>query len=148
MTKRWEPAFPNLGRWEEHSQPTPVGGQIPRYNCFAFAAGDDMRRWEPDLSMQYYWPTTNRAFTIPAFIEAFQTRRYEVCSGGMLEHGSEKIVFYADRFRIVQHAARQISDGRWISKLGDEEDIIHETPQSLTSVDYGQPICYMKRPIY
>jgi hypothetical protein len=147
MTKSWEPAFPNLGKWEERSLSTHVGGPTPRYNCYAFAAGDDTRRWEPDPSMQYYWPTSNRAFTIPAFIEGYQTRRYEVCSDGVLEDGYEKIVFYVDSSRIVQHAACQISDGRWISKLGDEEDIIHETPQSLASAVYGQPVCYMKRAV-
>jgi len=79
------------------------------------------------------------------FIQAYQTRRYHVCGGGLQERGYEKIVIYADGIGIVRHAARQISDGRWLSKLGDEEDIIHETPQSLASPDYGQPVCYLRR---
>lgn len=147
MAKSWEPAFPHLGKWEEHSPPTLPGGPTPRYNCYAFAAGDNTQRWEPDPANQYYWPPTAlRAYTIPAFIQAYQTRRYEVCGDGMQEGGYEKIVIYAD-IGIVKHAARQISDGRWLSKLGDAEDIIHETPQALAGAVYGQPVCYLMRQV-
>ncbi len=146
MAKSWEPAFPHLGQWEEHSPPTPPLGSIRRYNCYAFAAGDNTQRWEPDPAGQYYWPpSVPREYTIPAFIQAYQTRRYDVCGDGVQERAYEKIVIYANSFGIVQHAARQVYDGRWLSKLGDAEDIIHETPQSLASAIYGQPVCYLKR---
>jgi len=146
MAKWWEAKFPHLGVWECHSPRTPPGGPHPRYNCWAFAAGENTRRWDPDPGNQYYWPpTAPRAYTVSAFIQAYQTRHYEVCGGGLQERGYEKIVIYADGVGIVRHAARQISDGRWLSKLGDEEDIIHETPQSLASPDYGQPVCYLRR---
>jgi hypothetical protein len=96
------------------------------------AAGDNTQRWEPDPAEQYYWPppTIPRAYSVSAFIQAYQTHHYEVCGDGLQERGYEKIVIYADGFGIVRHAARQISDGRWLSKLEDAEDIIHETPQS------------------
>jgi hypothetical protein len=139
MAKSWESEFPHLGKWEEHSK------AARGYNCYAFAAGDDTQRWEPDPAEQYYWPIALRAYTVPAFTQAYQTRHYEVCADGLREHGYEKIVIYADDSGIVRHAARQISDGRWLSKLGYVEDIIHETPQSLASPTYGQPVCYMKR---
>jgi hypothetical protein len=41
MTKLWEADFPNLGNWSEASPPT------GRYNCTAFAAGDDTHWWDP-----------------------------------------------------------------------------------------------------
>jgi hypothetical protein len=146
MAKSWESAFPHLGAWECHSPPTLPGGQRPRYNCYAFAAGDNTQRWEPDRAGQYYWPPSiHRDYSVPAFIEAYQTRNYEVCGDGLLERGYEKIAIYTDGFGIVRHAARQISDGRWLSKLGDAEDIIHDTPQSLASPTYGQPVCYLRR---
>jgi hypothetical protein len=109
--------------------------------------GDNTQRWEPDPAEQYYWPPdVLREYTVPAFIRAYQTCRYELCADGLQERGYEKIVVYADRYGLVKHAARQISDGRWLSKLGDAEDIIHEAPQSLSSPIYGQPVCYLKRP--
>jgi hypothetical protein len=148
MAKPWEVAFPHLGVWECHSPATPPGGRTPRYNCYAFAAGDDTQRWEPDPAEQYPWPpTAPRAwpYTVPLFIQGYQKERYEVCGDGLQERDYEKIVIYTDALGIVKHAARQISDGRWTSKLGDAEDIIHETPQSLASPIYGQPVCYMRR---
>jgi hypothetical protein len=47
----------------------------------------------------------------------------------------------------VEHAARQLQDGRWISKMGDEEDVVHRDPESLSSNDYGQPRIFMERPL-
>jgi hypothetical protein len=123
----------------------PPDDQAPRYNCFAFAAGDDTRRWEPDPAGQYYWPTADRRYTVPAFIGAYETRHYKVCDHGLQERGYDKIAIYTNPFGIVQHVARQMSDGHWLSKLGDLEDIIHNTPQSLASVIYGEPVCYMRR---
>jgi hypothetical protein len=149
MAKSWEPAFPHLGKWEEHSLPTPPGGPRPRYNCYAFAVGNNTQRWEPDPAGQYYWPpTATRAYTVVAFIEAYQSPpyHYEVCGDGSLERGYEKLAIYTDGFGFVKHAASQLSDGRWLSKLGDAEDIIHETPQSVAGAVYGQPVCYMRHP--
>jgi hypothetical protein len=145
MAKVWESEFPHLGVWECHSPRTPQGGSHPRYNCWAFAAGENTRRWEPDPSNQYYWPSSTREYTVPAFTDAYQTRGYELCADALPDLSCEKIAIYATADGIVRHAARQLSDGRWISKLGDEEDIVHETPESLNSTVYGQPVCFMKR---
>ena len=147
MPKVWEPAFPNLGAYECHSPRTPIGGPDPRYNCWAFAAGENLKRWEPDPSGQYYWPQgVPRNYSIAAFSGTYQTVGYEPCADGVLTQGVEKIVLYALASGRVTHAARQISDGRWISKLGDEEDISHQFPNSLVSVCYGYPVLFMSRP--
>src|ERR1700728_3891047 len=102
MAKSWEPAFPHLGKWEEHSLPTPPGGPRPRYNCYAFAVGNNTQRGEPDPAGQYYWPpTATRAYTVVAFIEAYQSPpyHYEVCGDGSLERGYEKLAIYTDGLR-------------------------------------------------
>jgi hypothetical protein len=148
MAKAWEPHFPQLGIYEDHSPTTYPGGPHPRYNCWAFAAGENQKRWEPDPSNQYYWPpTAPREYSVPAFMAAYQTKGYEHCANGSLERSAEKIAIYATQDGRVQHAARQLSDGRWISKLGDEEDIIHQTPESLSSTVYGNPVQFMKRAV-
>jgi hypothetical protein len=60
------------------------------------AAGDNTQRWEPDPAEQYYWPPTiPRAYSVSAFIQAYQTHHYEVCGDGLQERGYEKIVIYA-----------------------------------------------------
>jgi len=76
---------------------------------------------------------------------AYETIGYEPSQNSTLDRSCEKIAIYATADGRVTHAARQLSDGRWISKLGDEEDIIHQLPESLSSVVYGQPVQYMKR---
>jgi hypothetical protein len=43
MPKAWEPAFPQLGIYEDHSPRTPYRGKLARYNCWVFAAGEDHR---------------------------------------------------------------------------------------------------------
>ena len=147
MAKVWEPAFPQLGTYEDHSPATPPGGPFTPYNCWAFAAGESLKRWEPDPSNQYFWPAeAPREYTIPAFVAAYGTIGYERCSDGSLEVSYEKIVIYTTPDGVVRHAARQLSDGRWISKMGHAEDIIHGTPEALNNSPYGQAVLYMGRP--
>jgi len=45
------------------------------------------------------------------------------------------------------HAARQLPDGKWTSKLGQLEDITHGTTDVIEGGDYGEVVQFMKRPI-
>lgn len=140
MAKDWEKHFPNLGNWQESSPRT------QSYNCIAFAAGETARRWEPSPPNTYYWPDgAPKDYRLESFIAAFETVGYQACSDGKLESGIEKIAIYVGRYGGCEHAARQLPDGKWTSKIGSEEDIIHEAPESLTSDDYGRPVRYMAR---
>ena len=125
-----------------------------RYNCVAHAAGDNQRWWWPDaeevVGYVVYWPP-GVAFevTLNAFIEAFKTRNYVPCDdfNSDLEPGFEKIAIYVDPITDEPtHAALQLPSGSWTSKLGDWEDIEHETLVSLESDVYGRPTKVMKRP--
>jgi hypothetical protein len=53
---------------------------------------------------------------------------YAPCAGDELEAGLEKVALYADEHGEWTHAAPQLPDGWWTSKLGPEEDILHRTP--------------------
>ena len=48
---------------------------------------------------------------------------------------------------VPTHAARQLPDGKWTSKLGPFEDIKHSTLVCLKGPLYGEPDTYMKRPV-
>jgi hypothetical protein len=134
--------FPSLGSYIDHSLPT------RRYNCYAFAAGDSGQRWEPDPAGLYYWPPNiRRDYSPEAFAEAYGTLGYAMCRDGTPEIGYEKIALYVGSRGIVEHAARELMDGSWISKLGNAEDIIHQTPGALTSVTYGVPVHFLRRKI-
>jgi hypothetical protein len=144
MSKPWESKFPNLTpqNWREKSRAT------GSYNCIAWAAGDNTRWWWPDAMGQRYWPpTVPRLVGLQIFVQAYQTIGYEPCTDGTVEPGFEKIVIYTNAAGLPRHAARQLPNGEWTSKLGSSEDIEHVTAQVLESIEYGRPVQFMKRAV-
>jgi hypothetical protein len=116
------------------------------YNCIAFAADVETQWWWPDEDGNAFWPlTVPREETKQAFIDAYATLNYEVCNDGLLEEEYEKIVIYVSNGQPT-HASKQLPDGRWKSKLGDWEDIQHNTPKAVEEHVYGKAEIYMKRP--
>ena len=133
--------FPNLT--EANSRTT-----SPRdegYNCIAWAAEDTERWWWPDSMEQNYWPPeVPREATIEAFVQAYGLQGYSQRSDPTIEFGRQKVAIYADRNGNPTHAARQLPDGWWASKLGREIDIEHE----LTALDgplYGSAVVILAR---
>ncbi len=118
------------------------------YNCIAFAVGDLQRFWWPGEyppKSRDYWPSgVSNAATLEAFSKAFATVGFARCSDGKMEVGFEKIAPYALDSEI-QHAAKQMEDGSWRSKLGPDEDIEHPL-EGLEGPCYGKVIAYFKRP--
>ena len=105
-------SFPRL-----HHEPFQVKSpRTIKYNCIGYAAGDEDHVWWPGGK---YWPGgVQRDDSVPAFVAAFGTRGYECCDSDAVEPGFEKVVLYVDEQRgRVTHAARQLSDGRWTSRL-------------------------------
>jgi hypothetical protein len=93
-----------------------------------------------------FWPAgARREETIAAFVEAFQTLGYVLCPDDRLEPGFEKVALYA-RDGAPKHAARQLPNGRWTSKLGELEDVEH-TLDGITGNWYGAVVHVLKRPI-
>ena len=138
--------FPNLnaGVWHVTSPPD------VRYNCVAFAAGRTDVYWWPDEfpdPHSDYWPAgILREESVTAFMELFQSLGYTVCADGGLEAGFEKIAIYALDEKPT-HVARQLATGTWTSKLGVEEDIIHQWPLALEGPCYGRAVQYMRRAV-
>ena len=117
----------------------------PFYNCIAWAAHADHHWWEPDPSFQYFWPKgVPRAYTIAAYVAAYSSVGYVVCDNSDLEISFEKIAIFTDRFNVPQHAARQLDDGLWTSKLGKHFDISHAL-NGVSGDAYGIPTVFMKR---
>ena len=121
------------------------------YNCIAWAAGVDNRKWWPDSWGIGYWPVAApREVTIDAFMKAYELLGYRLCINEALEAGIEKIAIFGTRGRdgsaAPTHAARQLDSGEWTSKLGDFEDISHRTVEAVSGPVYGRLICCMARP--
>ncbi len=135
--------FPKL-RTSEFKETSP---RTPTYNCIAWAVGDNQKWWWPDSMNNYYWPSNvKREETIDAFSEAFHKIGYDKCADGSLETGYQKIAFYELNGKIT-HAARQLKDGRWASKIGSWEDIEHDLVDGLEGQKYGVASYYMRRPL-
>lgn len=118
-----------------------------RANCFGWAVGDDARPWYPkgDPDLSYWPPGASDEFTVQAFVSAFATEGFAPCADGSLTAGTEKVALYVDDQGQPSHAALQLSDGRWISKMGTWEDITHATTGCLEGGTYGRVTQYLAR---
>jgi hypothetical protein len=129
--------------------PETIDFRYPRYNCIAFAADDQTLWWWPDQHGDAFWPKgAKREVTREAFIQAYGTLGYEVCDKGEVEAEYDKIAVY-EKNGVPTHAAKQLEDGRWKSKLGPWEDIEHNTVEAVQTFQgvgiYGEVAFYMKR---
>jgi hypothetical protein len=119
------------------------------YNCIAWAAGDTSDWWWPvsdPVDEQPFWPAgVVRELTLPAFVAAFVTLGYSPCAGDVLDPDAEKVAIFADGLGKPTHAARQLANGRWTSKLGKAEDIEHDL-HALDGDIYGTVVLVLKRP--
>ncbi len=141
MTAELEHRFPKL----KSSSYKLTSPKTRSYNCIAWAAGDPSRWWWPALPA--YWPPgVMRECTMAAFIHAYGTLGYTPCDDGGVEIGYEKVAIYVDSNGVPTHAARQLSNGHWTSKLGGLEDIQHELG-GIEGTSYGRVGQHLRRPL-
>lgn len=115
------------------------------YNCIAWAAGDDSNWW--DWHPFAFWPEfAPHSLDVEALVQVFAGLGYSICDDAGLETGYQKVAVYAIDGR-WEHAARQMANGQWTSKLGEFEDIVHPSPDDLTGELYGEVYCVMRRPL-
>ncbi len=116
------------------------------YNCIAFALDIEDAVWWPGRD-DCFWPDDDDDQGIENFERVFSIRGFETCIHGIFEPGFEKVAFYVARGEVT-HAAKQLTDGRWKSKIGvDWEDIEHNTVHGVESNLYGAAKHFMKRKI-
>lgn len=113
------------------------------YNCIAFAADVENLNWWPDLNGKGFWPIKWREVSLPCFIAAFQSIGYNLCENA-LEAEYDRIAIYALN-GTPTHAAKQLHDGRWKSKLGRSEDIEHKSLKAVEEFIYGKAVVFMRR---
>ena len=134
----WIPnAFPRLSQdgYEVTSSPT------EEYNCIAYAVHDDGRWWSHFPG--YYWPGT-RTPDVSSLLSVMESEGYESCDSPNLEEGFEKVAVFGKSGHWT-HAARLKADGKWTSKLGTEEDIEHNTLESMEGDLYGLVIQILRK---
>jgi hypothetical protein len=135
----WQLKFPNLTN-ENHSVTSPKN---ENYNCLAWACGVMNKRMWPGTP-GYYWPS-NEKDDLQTVTKLFLNMGYQICEDASLEHGFEKVAIYTDQTEPL-HAARQLENGRWTSKLGIlDEDIEHDNLAVLEGNNYGKANVFLKR---
>jgi len=118
-----------------------------RYNCIAWAAGNAQRWWWPAPISPYYWPEElPKVVSLTNFLAAFVSIGFAACDDGEFRAGHEKVALYC-KDTLPTHAARQLPDGSWASKLGRDIDIVHSTVECLHGEMYGVVAAFMERPI-
>jgi hypothetical protein len=141
VTKKLRHLFPRLfgNEYQVTSRKT------RKYNCLAWAAGDNSAWW--DAAPGGTWPagvpddgTVDAATCLYEHFGYTRTNKIEP------EAGVIKIAIYGDD-QGYTHAARQLPNGRWTSKLGKLQDIEHDRLENLFGQFYGNMVQIMeKRP--
>lgn len=129
--------------------------ETSKYNCIAWAyLLEDKWMWPNTgdytfLDGIHYWPSDEIIdCDVKNFIKAFELKGYEYCENGNHEEGYRKIALYVKpNTTECTHAARELKNGFWTSKLGRLEDIQHGTPYTLEGKVYGKVYCFMKKKI-
>ena len=136
-----EAHFPNLNRGEYQV----TSPETARYNCIAWAAGDNASWWAP--TAEDYWPAAApREVSLTSFRAVFESLGYSECSGAELEVGLEKVAIFV-KDGTPTHAARQLANGNWTSKLGDWQDIEHRFLDAVSGTAmYGEVAVLFRRP--
>lgn len=142
--------FPNLSD-DPYFEIT--SNETPKYNCIAWAYHITDRWMWPNtgeyafLDGVHYWPSDKiMDCDVRNFIDAFKLKGYQLCHDGDFEEGFRKVAFYVTPDTTeCTHAARQLTNGKWTSKLGRSNDIQHGTPEAIENYDYGKVYCFMKR---
>jgi hypothetical protein len=138
MVTIYRSAFPNLA----DDDFSPESDPCELYNCIAWAAGVDDEWWDP-LGV---WPRDlSASYSAGVFVKLYERHNFVECSDSEPETGFEKIAIYVDDRGDVTHAARQLPDGKWTSKLGLEDDVEHNSLECLAGGEYGNPSRFLKR---
>lgn len=124
------------------------------YNCIAWAYNYSDRWMWPHTTITElldgitYWPTDEIcSLDVSNFIAAFALKGYEICDSFEHEDGFQKIALYTvPGTTECTHAARELTNGYWTSKLGKLEDIQHGDPFTIENPIYGIASHFMKRP--
>ena len=126
MSPRTGRAFPQSGRLRVRNHRRGNAGiQLHR-----MGSRNHSQRWDCDVPGSYWPPSLPRDNRIETLMRLFAREGFALCDDGSLEPGYEKIALYAFVGHFT-HVARQLEDGRWSSKLGNLELVVHPSPASL-----------------
>ncbi len=125
--------FPNL-KSAKYAVTSPCD---PSYNCVAFAFGDTSRWWQRDHVKPNYWPEgIEEDDTLHSWIKVAATCGFRDTSNSNPDPEQDKIAIYV-KGEEPQHICFRSGNGPWMSKLGEDVDVVHETLHALEGNVYG-----------
>lgn len=112
--------------------------QTDDYNCVAWAVGID------DDWIQFKDEYGNLDVNLSTYIKYFQALGFSITEDRAFVNGIHRIAIYyvSGEFK---HVSFQLADGIWASKMGDWEDIHHQTLESLVGPSYGTELTIMQK---
>ena len=132
-------SFPRLGNDFEVLAPA-----AKKYNCISHSLGLSDRWVNPETG-----PADDPFGPMDRLYSALGYKRLPTLDLSV-EKGKQKVVLYATvhpdaSLHQVTHAAVQVPDGTWTSKLGQLPLIRHRTPYALRGPSYGLPVAVYVR---
>jgi hypothetical protein len=125
--------------------PTKTSDHTQSYNCIAWAFGDSLKRWWPNVR-GYHWPVDAKGLSdLEAFTALLSTWGWRTSSDRVVQFGLKKLALYALNGQ-PKHMARQLASGVWTSKLGDNIDIAHQL-EELEGPCYGRVLHVFEKPV-
>lgn len=121
------------------------------YNCIAWSLDIDYMSVGHENLTGIYWPDNiSKIPNINNYKRMYNSYGFIDASTSDLEEGFKKVAIYVrgtnPKTGIVVHAAKQIDDIWWSSKMGDNIDGIHHL-DAIQGILYGYPRFFMKKPI-
>ena len=101
--------------------------------------------WQALNEPGYFWPDNLPLDDrIETLVCVFEQLGFELCVNETLEIGYEKVAIHGHH-GLYEHMARQLSSGKWTSKLGKYYDIEHATLDVLTGLEYGSVVSILRK---
>lgn len=149
--------FPNLKK-DDVFRNSPMSPEDTNYNCLAWAYQMYKDRWMwppinedgspiPIIDGDPWWPQNAKVgLDIECLVDAFEKKGFVKCENWEHEEGYIKVaLYYRPQTHHMTHAARESRIKRcWMSKLGNKNDIFHETPYTIEGDAYGKVYCIMR----
>jgi hypothetical protein len=150
LTQQTRTDFPRLGHKFEILGPATGHvnfGDLDAYNCIAWSLG---------IVNQWVWLNQSKGHPFhvyQAWDKLYASAGYSVVPGMdfSFKPGYQKVVLYGHNtgggLVDITHAALQLSDGSWSSKLGGDPLIRHANPDDVAGGLYGNPLRVYIRPV-
>jgi hypothetical protein len=96
--------------------------------------------------VQFYHEDGSLDVRLSTYIDYFTRLGFNEIDGKELQERVLKIAIYSDNNNDFKHVSRQLQDnGKWVSKIGDWEDIVHDSPEALLGKSYGTKLVILAK---